>query len=49
MLACEFGQNKFLSQTADDMETHVNPKTLEYMPGSTIRTGVVSGGNGISN
>src|SRR5260370_28996713 len=49
MLAGEFIQNKFLGQTAGDMETHVNPKVFEYMPGGATRTGVVSGGNGISN
>jgi len=49
MLACEFAQNKFLDQTADDMYSHVNPKISEYMAGSAIRTRVVSGGDGISN
>src|SRR5882762_2635331 len=49
LMLCEFAQNKFLGQTADDMETHVNPKIFEYMPGSATRTGVVSGGDGISN
>ena len=34
--ACELAQNKLLSQTADHMETHVNPKCFEYVPGSTI-------------
>jgi hypothetical protein len=32
----EFAQDKLLSQTADDMQTQVYPKSLEYMPGSTI-------------
>ena len=47
--ACQFAENELLSQTADDMQTHVYPKSLEYMPGRTRRTGVVSGRNGISN
>jgi len=33
---CEFAQDELLSQTADDMQTHIYPKSLEYMPGSTI-------------
>jgi hypothetical protein len=34
--ACEFAQDELLSQTADDMQTQIYPKSLEYMPGSTI-------------
>ena len=34
--AGEFAQDELLGQTADDMQTHVNPKSLEYMPRSTI-------------
>ena len=34
--AREFAQDELLSQTADDMQTQVYPKSLEYMPGSTI-------------
>jgi hypothetical protein len=34
--ACEFAQDELLRQTADDMQTQVYPKSLEYMPGSTI-------------
>jgi len=33
--ACEFAQDELLSQTANDMQTHVYPKSLEYMPGRT--------------
>ena len=33
---CEFAQDELLSQTADDMQTQIYPKSLEYMPGSTI-------------
>ena len=47
--ACEFAEDELLSQTPDNMQTHVYSKSLEYMPGRTRRTGVVSGGNGISN
>jgi hypothetical protein len=34
--AGEFAQDELLSQTADDMQTQIYPKSLEYMPGSTI-------------
>ena len=34
--ACEFAQDELLGQTADDMQTQVYPKRLEYMPGITI-------------
>ena len=34
--ACEFAQDELLGQTADDMQTQIYPKSLEYMPGSTI-------------
>ena len=47
--ACELAQDKLLGQTADNMQAHVNPKRFEYMPRSTIRTGVISGRNGVSN
>ena len=47
--ACEFAQDELLSETADDMQTHVDPKSLEYMAGRPSRTGVVSGRNGVSN
>jgi hypothetical protein len=47
--AGEFAQNELLGQTADDMQTHINPESFEYMSGSMSRTGVVSGRNGISN
>ena len=34
--ACEFVEDELLSQTANDMQTQIYPKSLEYMPGSTI-------------
>jgi len=40
--ACEFAKDELLSQTADDMQTHVYSKSLEYMRGRTRRSGVVS-------
>src|SRR5215469_2377696 len=47
--ACKFAQNKLLRQTSEVMQTHVNPEGLEHVPCITIRTWVVSGGDGISN
>ena len=34
--AREFAEDELLSQTPDDMQTQIYPKSLEYMPGSTI-------------
>ncbi len=36
MLARKFGQNKFLSQAADNMQAHVHPKSFEYLPRGTL-------------
>jgi hypothetical protein len=44
--ACKLVQDKFLRQTAPDMQSHANPKTPEYMPGTAIRIWVVGVRNG---
>ena len=40
--AGKFVENKLLSQTAADMQSHANPKCSEYMPSTAIRFRVVS-------
>jgi len=36
-LACEFGQDKLLGQTAGNMESHISPESFENKSRAVIR------------